>query len=67
MSMANFMKMRTIFYFNTFTDSRVKIFRVLDHIVVISQKNIISILKLRLNHCTPVRFHASGFFAKHNF
>ena len=32
-----------------------------------SSKNIISISKLGLDHCTPFCFHASGFFSKHKF
>ena len=46
------MKIIKIFYFSIFTDSCVKIFCVLNNIVIIAEKNIISISTLRFNHYT---------------
>ena len=67
MPIAIVMKMRKMFYFYISMDSRVKIGCFLNNIVVIAQKNISSISKWRLNHCTSFWFQASGFFSKQKF
>ena len=67
MPIANIMKMRKMFYFYMSMESRVKIGCFLNNIVVNAQKNISSISKWRLNHCTSFWFHASGLFSKQKF